>query len=439
MTTRFQAVRLLSTRLLLLALCLLFTSSARAQTTPRYSVKPAASDAWYYVAQSGNDSNTCRSQGDACASWQAAINLAAAAQPSHSGTGTVVILPGLYLTNSAVTQTANVNVFAYGAELRAGASFPINTTLYTIGSVASTQTTMLFGATLNCNSVAGCLALSGPNLNEQAGFADVTINHAMAGCLSVGTTSQNWTMGSLDCLMDTTAPSTSIPIVIKGTGTLLPGSGNYGHWTVGGTNTATLPEDIELFNVGGMSLSDIHMEAKATDGILLTGSAGIGTGLVTIKNVTGNSVLTNVVHEDSTSGNGNNVFLGILKNGATLALKDDVTGASLSSGFSAYTENPSASQLTLTSSGGGTILHQAPNTAATITVTDPVATTLTPVVGTCTMTTTTCTVTVVSGATHCIVTDNSASHITGGCAISGTTLTVTAASSNTDTWAVLWW
>jgi len=94
--------------------------------------------------------------------------------------------------------------------------------------------------------------------------------------------------------------------------------------------------------------------------------------------------------------------------------------------------------LSLSSSGGGSITHQAPSTAAAVTVTDPIATTLSPVVGTCTMTTTTCTITVVSGAAHCVATDSGGT-IAGQCAIAGTTLTVTAASNNTSAWSVLWW
>lgn len=92
----------------------------------------------------------------------------------------------------------------------------------------------------------------------------------------------------------------------------------------------------------------------------------------------------------------------------------------------------------LVSTEGGIISHVAPSTAAAVTVTDPIATTLSPVVGTCTMTTTTCTITVVSGAAHCVATDSGGT-IAGQCAISGTTLTVTAASSNTSAWSVLWW
>lgn len=120
-------------------------------------------------------------------------------------------------------------------------------------------------------------------------------------------------------------------------------------------------------------------------------------------------------------------------------LKDNLSGGYFfpgnQTGFGQYSFDGG---INLLSSGGGSILHQASNTAAAVTVTDPVATTLTPVVGTCTMTTTTCTITVVSGAAHCVATDSGGT-IAGQCSIAGTTLTVTAASSNTSAWSVLWW
>lgn len=53
----------------------MFTSSARAQTTPHYSVKPAASDAYYYAAQSGSDTTgDGLSQGSAFATPQKCIS-----------------------------------------------------------------------------------------------------------------------------------------------------------------------------------------------------------------------------------------------------------------------------------------------------------------------------------------------------------------------------
>lgn len=335
------------------------------------AVKPAASDAVQYASVNGSDSLDGFSWGSAKASPSAAVTAAC------NGTinGIVFLSAGSVFTLSSQLVLPDQCILEMnGAQLKAGVSFPSNTPLVKLGTTTAVFNTLIRNGTLNCNSVTGCSGLFSNQVNENSGWQNIEVDNAMSGCVEVDATSQNWIPGNLNCVMAATAPGTAIPILIKAaSGAMLAGT-TAGHWTVTGTNTNTLAANIELFNVGAMVFSGIHTEAKATDGILLTGTSGTGSNENVFLGVTGNAVLTNTIHVDSTSGNGNNLFFGVAKNGATVALKDDVTGVSLSSGFAAYMESPQANQLALTSSGGGTITHVAPSTASNFTLTDPAAT-----------------------------------------------------------------
>lgn len=290
-----------------------------------------------YASPAGNDANDGLTWGTAKATWQAAINSA----NSSVGTGVVYVAPGTYTTNTQVIVNPNVTVYARGAQLLAGSSFPASTALVNIGGDATNDNSKLVGATLNCNDVPGCTGFTMANTNEQSGFADITINKAPGGCGSITTTnSQNWDMGSLYCVEDSSLSSSAIGVLIESlTPSMLTGTGNHGHWTIAGLNGHPFVAGIELYNVGGIALQNIHCEVTI-DCIKLTGSPGTGSNQVFVANVVGDPATTNVIHEDGTTGNGNSCFFAITKNGATNAVKDDVHGVTISSAISGYCDTP---------------------------------------------------------------------------------------------------
>lgn len=296
------------------------------------AMEPLPSDNVQYVSSQGNDQNSGLSWGSAKAGWAAAIDAA--------NGGIVYIAPGKYVTNSQITVKPNVTVYAYGAQLIAGASFPTDTPLVNIGGEAQNDSSKLIGATLDCSDVPGCSGFIMLAANEQTGFEDITINRASGGCGSIVTTSsQNYDMGSLYCVADAHLSPSAVGVLIQSTSTAsLPGTGNWGHWTIAGIDGHRFGAGIELYNIGGLLLQNVHCE-DTVDCVLLTGSSGTGTNNIMVANTVGNSTVTNVIHIDSTPGNGNSVFLGITKNGATNTIKDDTNGVVVNSAMSSYSEN----------------------------------------------------------------------------------------------------
>lgn len=425
MTTRFQERPSLSIRLLLLALCLLFTSPLWAQTTPRYAVKPAASDGIYFVSDNGNNSFDGRSWGSAFLTVAAAETACGSVNPCK-----IFVASQFSGTIPATPTSDNITIVAMGGEewLSEGTYSNTQTNQYLKSIVGNISVATEFSQFGGSHSTEGFTAGLGIPSTSTVFQGDAL---AFYGTNASTTTNAVGLYGQMRC----TANSTSCwgaNEVVGDSGGLTSGVTYIGHELDVGTNSPTT-----AYN-GVFGFSSV---------IAGTGSTGFVGGSAAF-NASGNAPNKSWdIGFASADARANMAF----RAGATCT-----TGTCNSESFAARSFNSSvlvngsfvltnagiwdfAQPIALASSGGGTITHQAPNTAASITVTDPVATTPTPVAGSCTMTTTTCTVTVVSGAAHCMVTDNSASHISGGCAISGTTLTVTAASSNTDTWAVLWW
>lgn len=95
---------------------------------------------------------------------------------------------------------------------------------------------------------------------------------------------------------------------------------------------------MEFYDVGGFLLQNLHCEA-ARDCVLLTGTLGTGSGNIVVANIVGNSTVINVIHLNSTKGNGNSVFLGITKNGATNTIEDDTSGVVISGPVSSDSQN----------------------------------------------------------------------------------------------------
>lgn len=397
------------------------------------------------MSANGNDANDGLSAGSAKATIAAAI--------SSITSGTVYLASGVYQVTSEL-------IIPPGVRLVGQNSGNNQTTINASGLSSGVSVVSLGSATydggqggyisdvaINCENESGVVGLSNNFLQEQSGARHITINDCPGGALQVGTTGSslggaqnsgpyediniNETSACTNCSTGTVPVSVSAASVRGITGLTI--------------NASSATHPTVAANISSSTrISDAHCEGAVscyslpTAGVLVNSNCGASTSSGAVTNCvllpTGSfTVLLGGIYN---IGNVTNI-LSDIPDGITIPAASLGTLGIYSNGTPSL--GSTFSGISLLSSGGGSITHKAPNTAAAVTVTEPVATTLTPVVGTCTMTTTTCTVTVVSGATHCIVTDNSASHITGGCAISGTTLTVTAASSNTDTWAVLWW
>lgn len=411
------------------------------------AIKPAASDAVQYVSANGNDSNDGFSWGSAKATIQAALTVL----QTPNG-GEIFLGAGTFTTNSEIVIPNRVSLIGnaranatggQGTLIKAGATFPSSTPVITLGNG-----TPIFGArvenlTVSCNDITGSIGISNVSGQEQSGVDHVLVDNCLADdFLWSGSGAQNSFIHDAEALADSSVGAAWLGVIVSGTS----GFRGIDGLTVNGSGAGTEPTD--CMSIADAALyQNIHVENCVT-GILLSGSGE------TLSNILGGPTVTNVIELSS----GTQEFFGtsLVLGSATNLVKNDANSAfnSSASAISVYAVGNGATppvlftntggtftlnSLSFSSSGGGTVTHQPPNTASAVVVTDPIATTPTPVAGSCAMAAgTTCTITVVSGASKCIATDQGGT-IAGQCAISGTTLTVTAASSNSSTWAVLWW
>lgn len=345
------------------------TLNVTGKVTGVVAMKPAASDASIFVAVSGSDTTgDGLSRGTAYASWSKAMTQCGTFSTSH-----VTILPGIYTTNAQVTIPNNCTVDAYGAQLKAGASFPTSTPLVVEGTSSAVDGALLEGATLNCNGVAHCIGLYSEHVNEQSGWRDLVVNNAPGGCVKFiqqtnGAVAANFNMGSLYCIEGAAPDATADGVFIGGaTGiTMFSAAGDSPHWTIEGLVGANYASGIHLVNVGGASLRDVHCE-EVNDCVLVDGS-----NQIVLEDINGGANGTNVVHINSSANNSNVLLFGITRNGAATALTDDKDSLTVTPaiGMWAMPGTVTLPNLVLNSSGGGTILHQPPNTPSSFTQTD---------------------------------------------------------------------
>ena len=379
------------------------------------ALKPAASDAVQFVSVNGNDSNDGLSRGSAKASLSAALSSSSCSSScvvydsgpetwssnpfaSFTHQATIYLGPNVFTTNAEVAIPNFVKVvgtYSRGASpgqtvIKAGSSFPTTGTVNSGAALIHLSTTAnyveLSNITIDCNNVAASSGYYATDLQENAGLDDMDVINCRNKGVWIddsGHTGQNWSINKLTVESpSSSATATYEPLHVDGNQFK-----SLNDITLIGASTPSTNCGFISATVMGR-INGLHTE-QCTNGLVLDNFQGGLVGSLECK-----SNVTNCIKITSTNWTVSDSIMGVVSLAVSspilLDQQDNITinTGAFGGGVGFFTIDQATppnvlygdgssyktNKLALTSSGGGTITHQAPNTAGTFTITDPAAT-----------------------------------------------------------------
>ena len=245
--------------------------------------------------------------------------IAAAAASENGATGGIVYFPkGTYITNSLVALPSRVRLVGEGRRnsiLKAGGSFPTNTALVRIGSGGDTFEATIENMALNCNNIAGSIAIGSTVAQEGSGPRNVIIqNYEATGISYSGAGCQNWVIQGVE-FFHTNTSAVGIDMDTVGSNNMITDV----TFNSNDSSVSTSPA-IRLIT-GTVNMQRIHVERHITGISVGTGGNGSVIGFF------GHSTVDDCV----SIGEEGFIALDVAPNGATVSINNRVTGESYSS------------------------------------------------------------------------------------------------------------
>lgn len=350
-------------------------------TAANAAIKPAASDAVQFIGVGGSDSNDGLSMGTAKGNADLGVAVAAAQTAIGSNPGTIYILPAAYNLSTAIKCVSNITITGYGAVVTStvtGSSLVCANTfragVFGLRFIGPATTGSSVGLQLGINSG----GTGSPT--EWNTFKDLWFSNFHIGIDGQGSSSGNGTF--YNTLINISANADGIGWH------LIPGTSNFlnDNTIVSGFSAGNTSDGWEIDGANGNAILNGESETNGGCGVNFVGNNS------TQGNTFSGGWLEANTTADVCTGSSTNVqfnsFLGtnfqsatpfntltLLQSGHNIIQPGDAN----STAKDFYANALEATSLFLLSSGGGTITHQAPNTAGTFTITDPAATGTAPV------------------------------------------------------------
>ena len=245
--------------------------------------------------------------------------IAAASASENGATGAIVYFPkGEYIVNASVIVPSRVRLVGEGRRnsiIKAGGSFPINTAVVRLGRGGDSFECTVENMAINCNSVAGSIAIGSTCMQEGAGPRNVILQNFEATGISLSTAAcQNWSMHSLELFHSNTSAVGIDMDSVSSNNLITDVTCNSNDGSV-----STAPA-IRLI-AGTVEMQRIHVERFAT---------GISTGANANGSVIG--FFGHSTIDDCVSiGDEGFIAIDVAPNGATVSINNRVTGESYSS------------------------------------------------------------------------------------------------------------
>lgn len=268
---------------------------------------------------------------------------------STAGGGIVWIPPGNFRTSTPLVVPYGVQVRMSGRNtsfITALGTFPTGKPVLQLGPSGTTGVgCQVRDGAIDCNNISGSIGIYSEGVQENSGvFGCMIRNYGAFGIQfkqQVAAQPQNFSIESVEIFSGSGTGAGAVGLAITATTLSIPFQ-SIRRVTIFATGNTQLTNAMLIDGGSGGDVREIHIE-NAVNGILI-GSvlACFGTAF---ESVTGNPNVTNLVHISNATTSQNLFFSGIVGQGATNAILDDITGTTKTSEQSLYViGNGSAAQ-----------------------------------------------------------------------------------------------